>query len=243
VASTLDISQFRNCEDVVELAVKNWGRIDIVVNNAGRRAPNELANYTEDQFDPVVSSHLKGSFGMTRAVSKRFIAQKSGVIVNTGSESGLGNPYNAVYAVAKEGVAGLTRSTARELGRFGVRCNQIRPRAAITENAMDFRRVMAQWQEHMDRLGPLSLGRRGTVWRSSAVEDVASFVVWLCTAAARDINGCDFLVQGTEIGLFSEPTVITSIFAEEKWTLDGLDRVGPETIGLGLVNEFMCTTS
>jgi NAD(P)-dependent dehydrogenase (short-subunit alcohol dehydrogenase family) len=242
IASTVDISRFQNCDELVALAIGRWGRLDILINNAGRRAPNDLGAFTEEQFDAVVSSHLKGSFGMTKAAAPVFAAQKSGVIVNTGSEAGLGHPYNAAYAVAKEGIAGLTRTTARELGRLGVRCNQIRPRGAVTENAMEFRRAMDLWQSHIDALGPLSLGRRGTIWRPSTVEGVACFVAWLCTDAASAINGRDFLVQGTEIGLFSEPEVVRSVFIAGAWSFEALDSYGLETVGYGLTNEFAPAT-
>ena len=242
IASTVDISRFQHCDDLVAMAVDMWGRLDIVINNAGRRAPNDLGAFTEDQFDAVVSSHLKGTFGMTRAAARVFAAQRSGTFVNTGSEAGLGHPYNAAYAVAKEGIAALTRTTARELGHLGVRCNQIRPRGAVTENAMEFRKAMDQWQSRIDALGPLSLGRRGTIWRPSTVEGVACFVTWLCTDKASGINGRDFLVQGTEIGLFSEPEVIRSAFVADAWSLETLDKYGLETLGHGLTNEFAAAT-
>jgi NAD(P)-dependent dehydrogenase (short-subunit alcohol dehydrogenase family) len=106
--------------------------LDILVNNAGITNFIPVHELTERDWDRMMAVHLKGSFGTIRFASSIMCRQRSGVIINTGSESGLGRVFDANYCAAKEGIIGLTRAVAKELGRFNVRCNAIRPRAATT---------------------------------------------------------------------------------------------------------------
>ena len=98
-----------------------------MINNATAGAINDLWRFTEEEWDQTVGVNLKGYFAMIRAVAPHLCRQGSGAIVNTSSGSGFGHPAMIAYASAKEGVVGLTRTVALELGRFGVRCNAIRP--------------------------------------------------------------------------------------------------------------------
>lgn len=131
IAVTDNIATLEGARRSVEAALQAYGRLDILVNNAGLRAGNPVDRLTEEQWNLVVDSHLKASFAMTKFAVPVFKRQGGGVIVNTGSEAGLGMIFNSAYAAAKEGIAGLTRSVAREQGRFGIRCNMIRPRATV----------------------------------------------------------------------------------------------------------------
>jgi NAD(P)-dependent dehydrogenase (short-subunit alcohol dehydrogenase family) len=131
VSCTDNVATLEGARRTVDAALHAYGRLDILVNNAGLRAGNPVDKLTEDQWNLVVDSHLKASFAMTKFAVPVFKRQGGGVIVNTGSEAGLGMIFNSAYAAAKEGIAGLTRSVAREQGRFGIRCNMIRPRATV----------------------------------------------------------------------------------------------------------------
>jgi 3-oxoacyl-[acyl-carrier protein] reductase len=122
-----NVATIEGARRTVDTAVQSYGRLDILVNNAGLRAGNPIDKLTEEQWTLVLDSHLKASFAMTKFAVPVFKRQGGGVIVNTGSEAGLGMIFNSAYAAAKEGIAGLTRSVAREQGRFGIRCNMIRP--------------------------------------------------------------------------------------------------------------------
>lgn len=112
IAAEQDISTFSGAAGVVDLAVRTFGRLDALVNNAGLRAQNSIGDLTEEEFDRVVGSHLKGTFAMIKFAAPVFARQEGGVILNTGSEAGLGMPFNSAYAAAKEGIAGLTRTVA-----------------------------------------------------------------------------------------------------------------------------------
>jgi 3-oxoacyl-[acyl-carrier protein] reductase len=222
----------------VQTALDAFGGLDIVLNNAGLRAVNAIQDITEAEYEIVLGSHLKGTFGIIKHAAPVFIAQGSGVILNTSSESGLGHPYNAAYAAAKEGITGLTRSVARELGPYGVRCNQIRPRATTTHTE-EFLAKFLEFQPRREALGRFSLGSHGDVNRTSLPEHVAALAVWLCTDSAASINGRDFFVMGEEIGLWSEPDFVRNVVFPGGWTLDLLDEYAPTALVHGLDNQYL----
>ena len=132
VANYESVSDMAAGEHMVQQALDNFGRLDILINNAGILRDRMVFNMTEEEWDVVVAVHLKGHFTVTKYASQVFRQQRSGRIVNTSSESGLGNMGQANYAAAKEGIVGLTRTLARDLGRYGVTANAIRPRCRHT---------------------------------------------------------------------------------------------------------------
>ena len=130
VANYGDVASMADGEAMVKQALDTWGQLDILINNAGILRDRMIFNMTEAEWDGVIAVHLKGHFSVTRPASMVFRQQRSGRIVNTSSESGLGNMGQANYSAAKEGIVGLTRTLALDLGRYGVTANAIRPRAA-----------------------------------------------------------------------------------------------------------------
>ena len=130
IASTESASSFAGAEAIVSQAVDAFGTVDIVVNNATAYGTNDIWRFSEEDFDLTLNVNLKGYFALIKYAAPHMCHQGSGVIINTSSGSGFGHPSMSVYAAAKEGLIGLTRTAARELGRFGVRCNAIRPGAA-----------------------------------------------------------------------------------------------------------------
>ena len=116
-------------ERMVKQALDTFGRLDILVNNAGILRDRMIFNMSEEEWDIVVAVHMKGHFTATKHAALVFRQQRSGRIICTGSESGLGNMGQGNYAAAKEGIIGLTRTLALDLGRYGVTANAIRPRA------------------------------------------------------------------------------------------------------------------
>jgi NAD(P)-dependent dehydrogenase (short-subunit alcohol dehydrogenase family) len=238
VPFTDDIATFEGSRRAVETALEQLGGLDIVLNNAGLRAFGAIQDITEDQFDMILGSHLKATYGLIKHAAPGFIAQQSGVILNTSSESGLGHPHNTAYAAAKEGITGLTRSVARELGPLGVRCNQIRPRAMGTQ-APEFVAGMARYKAEREALGRHGLGHRGDVFRPSVPENVAVLAVWLCTDAAPALNGYDFFVAGDEVGLWTEPDLARHVVHAGGWTLDLLDEHASDVLVHGLENDYL----
>ena len=130
VANYDNVATMEGGARIIQTAIDSFGRLDLLINNAGIVRPRIIYNMSESDWDDVIAVHMKGTFSTTRAAAMIFREQKSGVIVNTASESGLGHLGQSSYSAAKEGIVGFTRTIARDLGRFNVRCNAIRPRAA-----------------------------------------------------------------------------------------------------------------
>ena len=124
------VSDFGQATDMVEQAVREWGRIDIVVNVAGILRDRMIFNMTEEEWDIVLAVHLKGTFNTIRAASVHMREAKGGRIVNMSSVSALGAPGQPNYAAGKAGILGLTWSTAHALGKYGVTSNAILPSGA-----------------------------------------------------------------------------------------------------------------
>src|SRR5690606_22630294 len=114
-------------EAAMERVMKEYGSIDILVNNAGIIRDNLLFKMTDNDWDQVIDVHLKGAFNTTRAAQKYMVQQKYGRIINISSTSALGNPGQANYSTVKAGLQGLTKTLARELGKFGVTANAVAP--------------------------------------------------------------------------------------------------------------------
>ena len=163
------------------------------------------------------------------------------MIVNTSSGSGFGHPSAVAYASAKEGVVGLTRTVARELGRFGVRCNAIRP-LALGTSTKEYSERTSRWSELMS----ITMAPRGAQLafnvatpETHAPAKISPMVVWLCTDAARGVNGRTFHLAGDTISRLSEPERERMITSPGGWTLDQLDRVAPTHLVDDLTNDYL----
>lgn len=123
-----DISDFEQAKQLVDKAIEEFKTIDILVNNAGITKDNLLLKMSEDDFDMVINTNLKGAFNMIKHTSKIMLKQKSGSIINMSSVVGLtGNIGQVNYSASKSGIIGMTFSTARELASRGITCNAIAP--------------------------------------------------------------------------------------------------------------------
>lgn len=237
VAAPFTVSTIDGIKQIVDTAIDAFGRLDIVVNNAGLKRLNPIEHFPEKWWHDVVESHLKSAFFMTKHTIPWLKKSGGGVIVNIGSESGLGHPFNSAYSSAKEGMVGFTRTAARELGRFGIRCNLVRPRAGAVSATTA--KAYEAWRPVMAALGRFTLGEQGHIRELTYPEQVAPFVVWLCTDKAKNINGRSFYVSGDTVGLWSEPELERTMINRQGWTLENLDEDAPKFLTHDLDNRFL----
>lgn len=163
-----DVSDFATAAEIVKKAKKEFGTVDVLVNNAGITKDMLLMRMSEEEFDSVIQTNLKGTFNMIRHVSSVMLKQRSGAIINMSSVVGVtGNAGQANYAASKAGVIGLTKATAKELAARGVTCNAIAPGFVET----DMTAVLTDEQKSM-MLEVIPLKRYGQV------EDIANAAVF-----------------------------------------------------------------
>ena len=181
-----DVSNFAVVTELIKKVIDKWGRLDILVNNAGITRDNLLLKMSEEDFDKVIATNLKGVFNCTKAVTKLMMKQRGGRIVNMSSVVGLrGNISQTNYAAAKAGIIGFTKSAARELASRGVTVNAVAPGLINTD-------MTAALPEKIKEvmLQEIPAGRMGTP------EDVANAVAFLVSDQAAYITGQVLSVDG-----------------------------------------------
>jgi hypothetical protein len=232
VANYDSVATAEGGENIIKTAIDNFGKIDILVNNAGILRDRMVFNLPAEDWDIVLKVHLFGHFNCTKPAAVLMRQQKSGRIINFSSESGLGNAGQSNYAAAKEGIVGFTRTVARDMGRYGVTCNAIRPRAGTR---LTLSPEMEEARKRRVERGEIT-PEQAEAMTPANPDDVAPFVVYLATDAAADINGYDFTVVGGEVHLMSQPTPVKSIYKDGRWTMDELDKIVPKSLAVGLIN-------
>ncbi len=226
VASTDSVTTWEAGQRIVETALDSFGRIDIVATPAGILRDRMIYNMTEEEWDDVISVHLKGTFTVCRHAAPIFRQQRGGRIITFTSESGLvGYMGQSNYGAAKSGIAGFTKVLAKDLGKYGVTANSIAPRA---ETRM-IESIPGNIRENMTLAGSLPQpGERG--WSPS---DVAPFATYLASDAAGHINGQIFLVYGGNVTHLALPRRVNTIYAPNPpgyWELDDLDVLAPRVL-------------
>jgi NAD(P)-dependent dehydrogenase (short-subunit alcohol dehydrogenase family) len=227
-ANNASASSWAGGEAIVQAAIDAFGRIDILINNAGIVRPRPIQEMTEAEWDAVVDISLKAYAATIRFAAPHMIAQRDGgVIVNTGSTSGLGHNYMANYSAAKEGALGLTRAVARDLGRYGIRCNLIRPISHITGTFTPEIQGTIDSARALDI--PLMGNRHLGMPRLTALpEHVAALTMLLCLPATAHVTGQDFFIQGDELARIAEPELIRMAMHAGGWTLEAMED--PHTV-------------
>jgi NAD(P)-dependent dehydrogenase (short-subunit alcohol dehydrogenase family) len=228
------VSEFDVAEKIVKTALDSFGRLDILINNAGADAPRMVWNMTEEDWDRCVDSFLKGSFNCTRFACGLMREQKWGRIINTTSTAWLGTVGHCNYGAAKAGLVGLTRAVAREMGRYGVTCNAYAPTAATRFTLSDD--IVAGFKKRYEA-GLMTKERYEELTNPPSPETVTPLIVYLCTDEAADINGQVFDVTGGNIAIYSEPVKKKSIIKEKGlWTVAELIEQVPRVLLEGYKN-------
>lgn len=181
-----DVAQFDAAKALVDQVVKEHGRLDILVNNAGITRDNLILKMSEDDFDAVLDTNLKGAFHCIRHAARQMLKQRSGRIINISSVSGvMGNAGQANYCASKAGMIGLTKSVARELGSRGITCNAVAPGFIKTEMTDVLPEDVKQ-----------SMGEQIPLKRFGETKDVAEAVAFLASDQASYITGQVLGVDG-----------------------------------------------
>jgi NAD(P)-dependent dehydrogenase (short-subunit alcohol dehydrogenase family) len=235
IANTDSVVSWTGAANIINSALREFGRIDILVTCAGILRDRMIFNMSEDDWDAVIAVHLKGTFNCVRHAAPRMREQHYGRIITFTSGSGLfGNPGQANYGAAKAGISGLTKVVARDLGKYGVTCNAISPVAAtrmtITPEVLKAREIRKQQ-------GIIREERALANLEELKPEDVAPMVVFLASDHAAAVNGQFFLCSGGSVSLLSQPRPVKTIYTPNgRWTLEELEELVPLTLAEGLVN-------
>jgi NAD(P)-dependent dehydrogenase (short-subunit alcohol dehydrogenase family) len=212
LANTGSVASEEDARTLVQQALDEYGRLDVVVNNAGILRDKIFHQMTTDEFENVVRVHLFGSFYVSSAAARVFRQQERGAFVHFTSTSGLiGNLGQANYSAAKLGIVGLSRSIALDMARFNVRSNCIAPFAwsrlvgtIPTQSEDDVRRVERFKRMSTDKIAPLA--------------------AYLASDRSASITGQIFAVRMNEIFLFSQPRPVRSLHRAGGWTVESLSE-------------------
>ena len=222
-ASYDSVATMAGGERIVGTAVQQFGRVDIVVNNAGILRDRMIFNMTEEEWDAVLDTHLKGSFAVTRAAAPHMRAQKWGRFINMTSTSGLiGNVGQANYAAAKLGIVGLTRVTALDMARYNVTANCISPFA---------------WTRMIGTIPTETEAQQARVEKikKMAPAHIAPVAAFLASDHAKEITGQILGVRGKEIMLFGHHRPVMRAHHADGWTVERLAEMFPGTLQHHLV--------
>lgn len=213
------VSESAGAKRIIETALDTFGRIDLVVNNAGILRDSIFHRMGEDDWHRVISVHLNGSFNVSSAAAPHFRKQESGSYVHMTSTSGLvGNFGQANYMAAKLGIVGLSRGIALDMSRFNVRSNCIAPFAwsRMISSIPTHTEVEKARVEKLKRMTP---------------DKIAPLVAFLGSDAAEGISGQIFSVRNNEIFLFSQPRPVRVIHKGEGWTASAIAEMLPNAFG------------
>lgn len=211
VAVADDIATMAGGERVVRTAVEAFGQLDGVVCVAGILRERMLFNMSEEEWDPVLATHLKGTFTVFRAASALMRKQGGGSLIGFTSGNHQGSVSQANYSAAKGGIISLVRSAALGLHKYGVTANAVAPVA----------------RTRMSANVPMELKEIGEP------EDVAALVVYLLSDAAREITGQVYTVAGPKIAVWAQPRELRAMYAETgSWTPERIADFLPGTVGV-----------
>ena len=210
VPNTDSVATRASANNIIQTAIEQFGRIDIVVNNAGNLRDRVFHKMSDEEWTQVIDVHLNGTFYVSRAAANHFREQDSGAFVHMTSPTGLiGNFGQANYSAAKLGIAALSKSIALDMARYNVRSNCIAPFAWSRMTSS----IPANTPEEKARVVKL---------QKMEASKIAPMAVFLASDAAKDVTAQIFGVRANEIMLFSQPRPVRSVHMSEGWT--------PETI-------------
>lgn len=226
------VASFEDCESMVALAESAFGDAHILVHCAGILRDRMVFNMTEEEWDAVISVHLKGAFNLVHAMSKRFRKTKSGGrIICMSSDSAYGAAAQPNYAAAKAGILGLTWSCAEALKRYGATANAVVPSGAT--RMID---AKPESKEIFEKTGkwPSELA----IGTHKDPDNVAPLVAYLASDAAANVNGQVFFSQGYAYSRVAQPSIDCVVRKSTPWTVEELASAFPQTLGADMEPPF-----
>jgi NAD(P)-dependent dehydrogenase (short-subunit alcohol dehydrogenase family) len=210
LANTDSVAEWESANRIVQAAIDGFGRIDLVVNNAGILRDRFFFNLSPEDWRAVIDVHLNGSFYVSRAAAAYFKSQQSGSYVHMTSTSGLvGNLGQANYSAAKLGIVGLSKSIALDMAKYNVRSNCIAPFA---------------WSRMIGSIPTETEDQKKRVEKLKSMETakIAPLAVYLGSDAAREVSGQIFAVRANELFLMSQSRPLRSVHRAEGWTPESI---------------------
>jgi NAD(P)-dependent dehydrogenase (short-subunit alcohol dehydrogenase family) len=216
VANYDSVATVQGGSGIIKTALDSFGKIDILVNCAGNFMAKRFADTTEQEWDSIMSVHIKGHYAACKAAVPEMIKQKSGSIINFSSRNATVGGASTVYSTAKAAILGFTTALAGDLKEYGINVNAILP-SAVTE-------LFPMPKRRMEDNLPLAA--------STQPESVAPMVCFLATEDAKNISGRFFYASGGDICIYPQPLLMPAespMFIRKigKWTVDELAQVIP----------------
>lgn len=229
VACVESVSDWDGAQRIIQCAKDNFGRLDILVNNAGLTRDRTLFKITEEDWDEVIATHLKGSFACGKFAALEMRDQASGRIINITSSAGLrGNFGQTNYAAAKAGIVGMTMTWALELAKYNITVNAVRASAMTRMTEPLLNKALKEAAEAgMPAPQPEELG-------FYSAETAAPLVVFLASDEAAWINGQVIAVDGPRLVLWSHPKQARAGHMFPQWTVETLMKYFKDTVGAEL---------
>jgi NAD(P)-dependent dehydrogenase (short-subunit alcohol dehydrogenase family) len=225
VANFESVTDFKAAKRIVECAIDNFGKLNIVVNNAGILRDRMIFNMTIDEWDAVLNVHLRGTFCTMRPATAHMRERKFGRIINFSSNAAQGSPGQPNYAAAKAGILGLTFSTANAMQKYGVTCNAIWPGAATRMT---------------DSIPAGRMPGAGLITSDTATgtpmdpANVPPIIVYLCSDEAAEVTGQCFGASGYRITRYTHMRPERVLINNGPWDVEDVFKLFKQTLGVGL---------
>jgi NAD(P)-dependent dehydrogenase (short-subunit alcohol dehydrogenase family) len=213
VAAADSVATMAGGRAVVDLALREFGDLHVLVCCAGILRERMIFNMSEEDWDAVIAVHLKGHFTVMQPATRHMRERRAGSIITFTSTAGLeGSPGQPNYSAAKEGIVGLTRSTALAMAKYGVRCNAISPTADT-------------------RMTQRLPGERRGAATATPPEAIAPVATFLASDRAAHITGQVIGVRGAEVTVYSHPAPLRTVSARSAWTAEALAETWDRSLG------------
>ena len=225
-------------ESCIKNCIDSFGKIDILINSAGIANNRLIFQMSQKDFDSVIDNNLKGMFAPTKFAAILFRQQRSGRVVNLTSDAGLGEIGKSNNAAASEGIIGLTRTTATDLGKYGVTANAISPIAKTRLHSGTVESYLSSelMTSNSDDKAGIGISDPSLDWNPTTEdgpENVASLAVCLSTEYLPNVNGYVFGVNGGSIYVYSNPSPDKKIYKAGVFEMAEMEQLVPKTFGIG----------